>query len=96
VKSPEYLDLRHASERFDISPSTLKRWIRQGYMRGVRLGQKKLGVRVAELEQRITEFRPSTPPLSRDDLTRMGEQVFAEMWGPHWRERRRALLKQPH
>jgi excisionase family DNA binding protein len=55
------LTVREVAERIRSSPETVRRWLRQGKLRGFRPGGTKLGYRVPESElQRFLEmqFRP--------------------------------------
>lgn len=45
------LSLRHAAERLDVHPDTLRRWINQGLVAGVRLPSGRWRVEVKELER---------------------------------------------
>jgi excisionase family DNA binding protein len=44
------LTVREVAERLRSSPETVRRWLRQGKLRGFRPGGTKLGYRVAEAE----------------------------------------------
>jgi excisionase family DNA binding protein len=44
------LTVREVAERLRSSPETVRRWLRQGKLRGFRPGGTKLGYRVAESE----------------------------------------------
>jgi excisionase family DNA binding protein len=44
------LTVREVAERIRSSPETVRRWLRQGKLRGFRPGGTKLGYRVAESE----------------------------------------------
>jgi excisionase family DNA binding protein len=50
------LTVREVAERLRSSPETVRRWLRQGKLRGFRPGGTKLGYRVPESElQRFIE-----------------------------------------
>ena len=51
------LTVREVAERIRSSPETVRRWLRQGKLRGFRPGGTKLGYRVpeAELERFLAE-----------------------------------------
>ena len=61
------LTVREVAERLRSSPETVRRWLRQGKLRGFRPGGTKLGYRVPESElQRFintaqTSQRPPPP-----------------------------------
>lgn len=46
------LTVREVAERIRSSPETVRRWLRQGKLRGFRPGGTKLGYRVPESELR--------------------------------------------
>lgn len=50
------LTVEQVAERLQVHPETVRRWLRTGRLRGVRLGGSKLGYRVSEeeLERLIT------------------------------------------
>ena len=62
------LTVREVAERLRSSPETVRRWLRQGKLRGFRPGGTKLGYRVPESElQRFINLSQSpedrsTPP----------------------------------
>ena len=65
------LTVREVAERIRSSPETVRRWLRQGKLRGFRPGGTKLGYRVPEselqrfLQQRLDESGEGvghTPP----------------------------------
>jgi excisionase family DNA binding protein len=57
------LTVREVAERLRSSPETVRRWLRQGKLRGFRLGGTKLGYRVteSELERFLAEFEDQIP-----------------------------------
>lgn len=59
------LTVREVAERLRSSPETVRRWLRQGKLRGFRPGGTKLGYRVPESElQRFLNLaeREANPP----------------------------------
>jgi excisionase family DNA binding protein len=44
------LTVDQVAERLQVHPETVRRWLRGGWLRGVRLGGSKLGYRVSEDE----------------------------------------------
>jgi excisionase family DNA binding protein len=59
------LTVREVAERLRSSPETVRRWLRQGKLRGFRPGGTKLGYRVPESElQRFLRVagQGTTPP----------------------------------
>jgi excisionase family DNA binding protein len=42
--------VQEVAQRFKTTPETVRRWLRSGRLRGIRLGGTKLGYRVAESE----------------------------------------------
>jgi excisionase family DNA binding protein len=61
------LTVREVADRLRSSPETVRRWLRQGKLRGFRPGGTKLGYRVPESElQRFLRFagdgERKTPP----------------------------------
>jgi excisionase family DNA binding protein len=65
------LTVREVAERLRSSPETVRRWLRQGKLRGFRLGGTKLGYRVteSELDRFLAEFADQIPlpPQHRDN-----------------------------
>jgi excisionase family DNA binding protein len=64
------LTVREVAERLRSSPETVRRWLRQGKLRGFRLGGTKLGYRVteSELDRFLAEFADQIPsPPQRGD-----------------------------
>ena len=60
------LTVREVAERVRSSPETVRRWLRQGKLRGFRPGGSKLGYRVPESElQRFLDLAPA----DREDLS---------------------------
>ena len=54
------LTVREVAERIRSSPETVRRWLRQGKLRGFRPGGTKLGYRVPESElQRFLQSQAS-------------------------------------
>ena len=54
------LTVREVAERIRSSPETVRRWLRQGKLRGFRPGGTKLGYRVSESElQRFINVSPA-------------------------------------
>ena len=54
------LTVREVAERVRSSPETVRRWLRQGKLRGFRPGGSKLGYRVPESElQRFLDLSPA-------------------------------------
>jgi excisionase family DNA binding protein len=59
------LTVREVAERLRSSPETVRRWLRQGKLRGFRPGGTKLGYRVseAELQRFLSQWNHNyTPP----------------------------------
>jgi excisionase family DNA binding protein len=50
MTEPRLLTVREVAQRLRSSPETVRRWLRQGKLRGFRPGGTKLGYRVAEDE----------------------------------------------
>jgi excisionase family DNA binding protein len=57
------LTVREVAERIRSSPETVRRWLRQGKLRGFRPGGTKLGYRVpeGELQRFLREVQPPSP-----------------------------------
>jgi excisionase family DNA binding protein len=57
------LTVREVAARLRSSPETVRRWLRQGKLRGFRLGGTKLGYRVteSELDRFLGEFADQIP-----------------------------------
>jgi excisionase family DNA binding protein len=59
------LTVREVAERLRSSPETVRRWLRQGKLRGFRPGGTKLGYRVPESElQRFLRVAGEDKPAS--------------------------------
>ncbi|MDQ3810976.1 MAG: helix-turn-helix domain-containing protein [Chloroflexota bacterium] len=60
------LTVREVAERIRSSPETVRRWLRQGKLRGFRPGGTKLGYRVpeSELQRFLVESNGGQPPSS--------------------------------
>jgi excisionase family DNA binding protein len=66
------LTVREVAERIRSSPETVRRWLRQGKLRGFRPGGTKLGYRVSESElQRFLARlnQGKSPPTENGDRT---------------------------
>jgi excisionase family DNA binding protein len=66
------LTVREVADRIRSSPETVRRWLRQGKLRGFRPGGTKLGYRVPESELRrflaeSSEGRPLPPDANGGD-----------------------------
>ena len=63
------LTVREVAERIRSSPETVRRWLRQGKLRGFRPGGTKLGYRVpeAELDRFLAESGHSRGPRPGED-----------------------------
>jgi excisionase family DNA binding protein len=57
------LTVREVAERIRSSPETVRRWLRQGKLRGFRPGGTKLGYRVpeSELQRFLAELNHDRP-----------------------------------
>jgi len=53
-----YLTVAQAAAHFSVHPSTIRRWIDQGYLPAYRLGEKRIGVRPSDLAQLVTPRPP--------------------------------------
>ena len=63
------LTVREVAERLRSSPETVRRWLRQGKLRGFRPGGTKLGYRVpeSELQRFLSQWSSGrNPPDSAD------------------------------
>lgn len=49
--TPTYYKVREAAELLGVSPLTVYRWLRDGTLRGVRIGPKLLRVPRSEIER---------------------------------------------
>lgn len=58
------LTVREVAERIRSSPQTVRRWLRQGRLRGFQPGGTKLGYRVREsdLQRFLSQSDEATPP----------------------------------
>jgi excisionase family DNA binding protein len=57
------LTVREVAERIRSSPETVRRWLRQGKLRGFRPGGTKLGYRISEAELERFLAASGRPPL---------------------------------
>ena len=63
MREQRLLTVREVAERIRSSPETVRRWLRQGKLRGFRPGGTKLGYRVSEAElMRFLAAMRETPP----------------------------------
>jgi excisionase family DNA binding protein len=62
MSDERFLTVREVAERIRSSPQTVRRWLRQGRLRGFRPGGTKLGYRVREsdLQRFLSESDEST------------------------------------
>ena len=62
------LTVREVAERLRSSPETVRRWLRQGKLRGFRPGGTKLGYRVpeSELQRFLRVAGEGSPPTETD------------------------------
>lgn len=62
------LTVREVAERLRSSPETVRRWLRQGKLRGFRPGGTKLGYRVpeSELQRFLRVMGEGNPPPEND------------------------------
>ena len=62
------LTVREVAERLRSSPETVRRWLRQGRLRGFRPGGTKLGYRVreAELQRFLAQWNGNRVPPDSD------------------------------
>jgi excisionase family DNA binding protein len=69
----QLLTVREVAERLRSSPETVRRWLRQGKLRGFRPGGTKLGYRVSEQELqrflRVAGERDTPPRISNSGST---------------------------
>lgn len=56
--SDRYLSVGQAAEQLSVHPSTIRRWIDRGRLAAFRLGEKRIGVRPADLV-RLVAPRPA-------------------------------------
>jgi excisionase family DNA binding protein len=61
----EYLTVSEAATLLRVAPSTVRRWIREGDVRAYRLGQRRIGIRRADLDTLITPVHPSAERVSK-------------------------------
>lgn len=52
---PQLISTQQAADRLGVSPYTVKRWIRTGKLRGIRLGATLLRIAVKDLEALLQE-----------------------------------------
>ena len=57
--NPTYYKVREAAALLGVSPLTVYRWLRDGTLRGVRIGPKLLRIPRSEIE-RMAQGRPET------------------------------------
>jgi excisionase family DNA binding protein len=63
MQDQQLLTVREVAERIRSSPETVRRWLRQGKLRGFRPGGTKLGYRVTESELQRFLRESQTPPM---------------------------------
>jgi len=52
MEKDRLLTVQEVADQLRASPETVRRWLRQGQLRGIRLGGTKLGYRIPESEVR--------------------------------------------
>lgn len=57
--SPIYYKVREAADLLGVSPLTVYRWLRDGTLRGVRIGPKLMRIPRSEIE-RMTQVKQQT------------------------------------
>jgi excisionase family DNA binding protein len=55
------LTVDQVAERLQLGPETIRRWLRAGKLRGVRLGGTKAGYRVPEVARLLSTETPPPP-----------------------------------
>ena len=68
---PGYLSLEHAADWADVSPRTIKRWIKAGLPTHQAGPREKVLVKPQDIDQFLTKKQAPTP-----DLGAMAEEVF--------------------
>jgi excisionase family DNA binding protein len=63
----DYVTVREAADILNVGTSTMRRWIREQRIPHYRLGQRRVLVRRAHLDQLVT-LVPATPVTSEDDV----------------------------
>lgn len=48
--STEFVSVDHAADLLDVHPSTIRRWVSQGILRGVRIGKTTIRVDFSSLK----------------------------------------------
>jgi excisionase family DNA binding protein len=64
VSDEELLTVQQVSERLKVSPFTVRRWLREGRIKGVLMGGRRSGYRISEAEVRRIATQgipPDTP-----------------------------------
>lgn len=61
------LTVPEVAERMRVSPELVRRWLRQGRMRGIRLGGTRLGWRILDTE--LERFLAAAGLAVADDIT---------------------------
>jgi excisionase family DNA binding protein len=61
------LTVADIAERLRLNPETVRRWLRDGRLRGIRLGERRAGWRVSERDLAAFLSTRSTGKESRDD-----------------------------
>ena len=85
-----FLTIDEAAEKLKVSPRTVRRWIKQGDLPAIKIGQT---VRILEKElEQLSNTRPY-PPESALDIAAASDEVFAKTWDndedavyDNWRE----------
>lgn len=60
----QYLSTGHAAELADVAPGTIRRWLREGKLRGYRAG-RSVRVKLSELEQLLRSGSSDMSPEQR-------------------------------
>jgi excisionase family DNA binding protein len=81
----DYLPVAEAATRLRVSPSTIRRWIREGDLPAYRLGRRRVGLKRDDLDRLVTPVRTAAYENQMSHITTTSIRQFTA------EERRRGL-----
>src|SRR5688572_29382890 len=88
--SEDYVTVDEAAKLLNVAPSTIRRWIREGYLPADRIGKRRVAIRRADLATLIT---PARPPVDRDGKLAGEESIEIPRLTPEEKERGLAAME---
>lgn len=70
----EYETIHSAANRLGLDPQTVRAWIRKGRVQGYRIGERKICVRIADIDAQVTPIVPDDLDAQRDELRELADE----------------------